>query len=345
MVLEVASVSAGVGIAWTTCNGAYDHTAIDLTGGDHALLDSYSATWQLVYAGPNNQIDLPGASAGLPGIEDNYVSGDDIVLAQRTIPIGGGCGSDNTIWDNWMLNYGGNVVYENMAWSWSTPCYVYQRIYEGTPSFNIWWHDTDLFAVDTNYAQGDPPQIFDVDPECGGFKPDQQRLFLELPQLEVNPESINFTSSSWSGRTIAVSANVSWTAGTNASWLAVTGGSVGLGNGTVTFSVAANEGASVRTGKVVVISDYIIRTCEVVQAGSASRPQAQAGDNFGVLSNQFGFSINWASGQVVVVDACTNLIDPTWSPLQTNVLSNTPTYFSDPIWTNLMGRFYRLRAP
>ena len=62
----------------------------------------------------------------------------------------------------------------------------------------------------------------------------------------------------------------------------------------------------------------------------------------GILSNQFGFAI---SNQVVVVEACTNLNNPAWSPLLTNTLIDGSSYFSDPQWTNYPSRFYRLRSP
>ena len=263
--------------------------------------------------------------------------------------------------------------------------------------------------------------------------------------LAINPASTNVSSSAASGRSIGVTANVSWTAVTNASWLAVTAGSSGVSNGTVTFSVATNAGTTARTGGVIVAGGGISRTCTVVQAGAAVqriielsgglafgnvvtgmtktatltisnignsaltvtsigypsrftgawsgsiaagnstnvtvtfapvalsayggtvtvnsdktsgantisasgtgtiwRLAVQYDEGFGVASNRFGFNLNWTSGRVVVVDACTNLINPVWSPLQTNTLSNTPTYFSDPKWTNVIGRFYRIRAP
>jgi len=67
--------------------------------------------------------------------------------------------------------------------------------------------------------------------------------------------------------------------------------------------------------------------------------------SFGVRTNQFGFNIAWTSGQAVVVEACTDLAHPTWSPLQTNTLIGDSFYFSDPQWTNYPGRFYRLRSP
>ncbi|MEK7707782.1 MAG: hypothetical protein AAB380_07280, partial [Verrucomicrobiota bacterium] len=59
----------------------------------------------------------------------------------------------------------------------------------------------------------------------------------------------------------------------------------------------------------------------------------------------FRFNITWAGGRAIVVDACGNLANPTWSPLQTNTLIGDSLYFSDPEWTNYPARFYRLRWP
>lgn len=68
-------------------------------------------------------------------------------------------------------------------------------------------------------------------------------------------------------------------------------------------------------------------------------------DSFGVRTNQFGFNIGWASGMDVAVDACTDLANPIWTPLQTNTLTADTLYFSDAEWTNYPARFYRLRWP
>jgi hypothetical protein len=46
-----------------------------------------------------------------------------------------------------------------------------------------------------------------------------------------------------------------------------------------------------------------------------------------------------------VVEACTNLSNPVWQPVQTNTFTAGTAYFSDPQWTNYPGRFYRLRSP
>jgi hypothetical protein len=64
-----------------------------------------------------------------------------------------------------------------------------------------------------------------------------------------------------------------------------------------------------------------------------------------VRTNQFSFYVDWASGQNVVVEACTNLSRGVWSPLQTNLLSSSSWYYSDPHSTNYPRRFYRAVSP
>lgn len=76
------------------------------------------------------------------------------------------------------------------------------------------------------------------------------------------------------------------------------------------------------------------------------KAQIQTGDSdFGVHGNKFCFIANWASGRAVVVEGCTNLANPTWSVLQTNIFTNGTMYFSDPQWSNYPSRVYRIRCP
>jgi hypothetical protein len=70
-----------------------------------------------------------------------------------------------------------------------------------------------------------------------------------------------------------------------------------------------------------------------------------SGPSFGVQSNAFGFIISWATNLPVVVEACTNLANHSWSPLKTNALTGGWSYFRDPQWSNYPARFYRLRWP
>jgi hypothetical protein len=74
-------------------------------------------------------------------------------------------------------------------------------------------------------------------------------------------------------------------------------------------------------------------------------PAIQIDINYAVDLNAPAFEIDWASGQTVVVDACTNLANPRWQSVHTNTLTGGTSYFSDPQWTNYTSRFYRLRSP
>jgi len=67
--------------------------------------------------------------------------------------------------------------------------------------------------------------------------------------------------------------------------------------------------------------------------------------SFGLETNGFGFTICWGTNISVVVEACTDLANPTWSPVGTNTLTNGLSYFSDPQWTNYPASFYRVRSP
>jgi hypothetical protein len=75
-------------------------------------------------------------------------------------------------------------------------------------------------------------------------------------------------------------------------------------------------------------------------------PAVQISDaGLGVRTKQFGFTINGPGGLTVVVQASTNLANPTWSPLATNTLTSGSASFSDPQWKNYPLRFYRVAVP
>jgi hypothetical protein len=67
--------------------------------------------------------------------------------------------------------------------------------------------------------------------------------------------------------------------------------------------------------------------------------------NFGLSNNQFGFNIVGTAKIPIVLEACTNLANPVWIPLQTLTLTNGLFYFSEPFQTNSPGRFYRISSP
>lgn len=164
----VASVAtAGVAINWNNQYGAYTHDAPDTVGGTHNLLGTYSALWQLIYAGADNTIDRP--SLQTPG----WVTGDDEVWAQRTIAQGGGAASDGTVWNDWMLYSGGALTnYEDPAWT--TAGSVYQRVYEttvyGTVTAGDYYFESPLQTLNTGWAPGNAAQDFMVDTPTAGFQ-------------------------------------------------------------------------------------------------------------------------------------------------------------------------------
>jgi len=67
-------------------------------------------------------------------------------------------------------------------------------------------------------------------------------------------------------------------------------------------------------------------------------------DSVGIQTNGFGFIISWATNISVVVEACTTLTNPTWSPACTNTLTEGWSHFTDPEWTNYPSRYYRVRS-
>ncbi len=71
-------------------------------------------------------------------------------------------------------------------------------------------------------------------------------------------------------------------------------------------------------------------------------PPISTSTNFGVRNKQFGFTITAPTNTTVVVEGCTNLLNPAWTPVQTNTLAAGSTNFSDASWTNSRARYYRV---
>ena len=203
------AASAGVGIRWLTQWGAYDHTVEDLAGSTGALLDSSSATWQLIYAGADNAIDPPNLTNSPQGC----VSGDDEVWAVRSIPQGGGSADDGTTWDNFMSFLSGDPTYEDLDWSMAG--YVYMRAYEGTPASGVWYYDAPLLALDTGYDGGaTPPQDYFIDSADQGFKPNQQVFGDMAPNLAIRTANttVGFATSNLTvaGTASGVAGQLAW---------------------------------------------------------------------------------------------------------------------------------------
>ena len=186
----MASIAtAGVGIAWTTGWGGYTHDAPNITDDPsaYAILDHYSVIWQLIYAGADNTINpIPNAPGDpLPvagGPNGDYVQGDDVVWAQRTIAgTGATAPEDSTSWNNFMVYAGGGAL-EYVNLSWSTAGFVYQRVFEGTPGYGTYWYDSPLFAFNEGWTDSLPAQGFNTEPAEGAGFQAANRLPLAVPE-------------------------------------------------------------------------------------------------------------------------------------------------------------------
>ena len=176
--------AAGVGIQWNTAMIGYTHDAVNLVEYPTAngLLQSYSAIWQLIYAGADNAANsIENVVPTTGGPNGDYVVGDDVVWGQRTISMGGGVApEDNSGWNDLFLQTSGTVVYEDL--SWSTAGFVYQRLFEGTPANGSWYLETPLTALNTSYVGGGAtPQEVWLGTPSSGFQATTQIVAVPEP--------------------------------------------------------------------------------------------------------------------------------------------------------------------
>jgi hypothetical protein len=81
-----------------------------------------------------------------------------------------------------------------------------------------------------------------------------------------------------------------------------------------------------------------------VQSGPPPKPEILINDGgFGVRSNRFGFNTSAYPGQVVVIEAGTDLV--AWTPVQTNLTPDRGWfYYADAVSEGVERRFYRARV-
>jgi hypothetical protein len=63
-----------------------------------------------------------------------------------------------------------------------------------------------------------------------------------------------------------------------------------------------------------------------------------------VTGGDFGFAITWAGERTIIIDACADLANPTWSSVRTITLIDGTATFTDPDWATHPARFYRVRG-
>ena len=136
----------------------------------------------------------------------------------------------------------------------------------------------------------------------------------------LSPISATFTSLNGTG-SVSVTATGAWTAASNDSWVTITFGAAGSGNGVVNYSVAPNPTSITRTATLTIAS----RAFTVIQSGSAvpclvtplSIPQTAAGtlSTSDCASTQRTdryaqrFTFNAAAGQQVAITQASSAFD------------------------------------
>ena len=141
----VSAGFAGIGVNWTAGGRVY---GVLYGGGDGIAAESH-VTWQLIWAGPN------GVADGINLEAEGWAGGDDVVLAVREVPAGGGVASDGTEWDACLAKVDGDSVYEDLEWT-EGDGFVFQRIWENPPLAlpGASYYQSGLFQVRGDYVGG-----------------------------------------------------------------------------------------------------------------------------------------------------------------------------------------------
>jgi hypothetical protein len=109
----------------------------------------------------------------------------------------------------------------------------------------------------------------------------------------ISPTSVSVNGQASNG-TVAVTAvaGCAWSATSNSSWLTVTSGAAGAGNGTVGYSVAANGSTSQRTGSLSIAG----QTFSVTQSGGCTYTIAPSATSVSASATSGTVSVSSAAG-------------------------------------------------
>jgi glucose/arabinose dehydrogenase len=183
----------------------------------------------------------------------------------------------------------GGYVYRGSLATFSTGTYVYGDYCSG--EIFAWDGTTQTVLLDTtlnisSFGEDEQGELYVV--HLGGSI---SRIVSTTPcTYSINPTSQSFGSNGGTDN-VAVSAGsgCSWNAASNASWVQVTSGANGTGNGSVGYSVDANSSASSRTGTMTIAG----LTFTVNQTGAATCTYA-------IAPTRATFQVDGGSGTVMV---------------------------------------------
>ncbi len=109
----------------------------------------------------------------------------------------------------------------------------------------------------------------------------------------LSPTSLNFTASSGTGSfSVQTQTGCAWTASESCSWITITSGSSGTGNGTVNYSVGANSSTSPRSCIITVQG----QSYTITQSGNCNFVLSGTGQNFTHTGGTGSFTIQTSTG-------------------------------------------------
>jgi hypothetical protein len=106
--------------------------------------------------------------------------------------------------------------------------------------------------------------------------PGQHFFTLTVPPCNaflLSPAGASFGSSGGASNVmVADSGACSWTATSGVSWVTITGGGSGVGNGTISYSVSSNTSINARTGNITIAGQIVTQSVTVTQSGIVLPP-------------------------------------------------------------------------
>ena len=139
---------------------------------------------------------------------------------------------------------------------------------------NIPGATSDSLTINNASASDAGSYDFIISNSCGGEI--STPFTLTVYSFTLNPTSQNFGASGSTGIVnVTSSAACPWTAQSNATWITVTSGASGTGNGTVGFNVAANTSAGQRTGTMTIAGQTFTVTQDGLNCSYSINPTSQ----------------------------------------------------------------------
>lgn len=218
---------------------------------------SYSSTYDIWYNNYAYEVMLWMNKTGAVGpIASSWDANGNPVPEATNVTVGG------HTWNIYRGSNGSNAVFSFVRTSNTNSGTVDIAAISRWLRTNGWFGNVNLHSVQFGFeiTSTSGTQRFAVT----NFSVDQGTA----TSLNVSPTSMTFGSAA-STQSVTVSANTSWTALDNQSWISISPTS-GSNNGTIQVSATANTTTSVRTGTVTVTGSGISRTVSVSQNGTSS---------------------------------------------------------------------------